>query len=337
MKKWIRAKWWRGYLVNWGRIYLLALMFLAALQCSVGLYGQTRAPMAAGAARLWITATTKGHPVTDLKKEDLQLWIGKQEQSISVLTFNPPEPSEVGLLIDTSGSRRTQWPGPEASLASGFFRRVLRPGDKAFVIHFNNKVVIDAHLTDDLSVLDQGLKYLAAVPPYGGSAIYDVIVAASDHVAADKPTHRVLVVITDGGNNESWYPLDQSWNPLDQAMAVGGRTGTQLYFIATPQSSEGANIQMHRNMRELRSIAAASGGRFFEASNKFEMESGFNSIAEALRVQYALEFQSTGVSPNKKGNRIKIKCSRPGVEILAPERGIYIQVQATGARTFDIR
>ena len=324
--------------MNRGRIYLLALMVLAALACPVGMYGQVNAPTVAGTVTYWITATKKGQPITDLKKEELQLWIGKQEQSISVLTFSPPEPLEVGLLIDTSGSRRDQWPGPETSLASGFLRRVLRPGDQAFIAHFNNKLYLDAHLSGDLSVLDQGLNYLAAVPPYGASAIYDAIVAASDHGAADRPTHRVLVVITDGEDNESWYPLDKSWNPLDQAMAVGERTATQLYFIGIPQRREGAGMQMHReNMKALRSIAAASGGRFFLASKKGEVESGFNSIVEVLRTQYALEFQSAGVSPSKKGNQIKIKCSRPGVEILAPERGFYIQVQATGAKSFDIR
>lgn len=315
--------------MNRGRIYLLALMFLAGFACSVETYGQVNAPPAAGTVTYWITATNKGHPVTDLKKEDLQLWIGKQEQSISVLTFNPPEPMQVGLLIDTSGSLRDQWPGPETSLASGFFRRVLRPGDQALILHFNIKLFFDAHLTGDLSVLDQGLKYLAAVPPHGGTALYDAIEVACDQREVGGPTHRALVVITDGDDNSSMHRLDQ-------AMTVVERTGTQLYFIGRLRGRENRTMGEHRSMRVLRSLADATGGRLFLASNKLEMESGFNSIAEVLRAQYALEFQSAGVSPSKKGNRIKIKCSRPGVEILAPERGFYIQVQATGARSLDI-
>jgi hypothetical protein len=49
------------------------------------------------------------------------------------------------------------------------------------------------------------------------------------------------------------------------------------------------------------------------------MEEGFNLIAEILQTQYALEFRPVGVSPGGEGNRIKIKCSRPGVEVTAPE------------------
>jgi VWFA-related protein len=296
----------------------------------VGMYGQINAPTVAGTVTYWITATNKGHPVTDLKKEDLQLWIGKQKQSISLLTFNPPEPLEVGLLIDTSGSRRDQWPDPETSLASGFLRRVLRLGDQAFIAHFNNKLYLDAHLTGDLGVLDQGLRYLAAVPPYGGTVLYDAIVAASDRGAADRPAHRALVVVTDGMDNSSR-------SSLEQAMDMVGKTGTQLYFIGRLRGRENRTMGEHHSMRVLRSLADATGGRLFQSSNKLEMESGFNSIAEVLRTQYALEFESAGVSPSKKGNRIKIKCSRLGVEILAPERGFYTQVQATGAGSFDIR
>jgi len=312
----LASKWWRGYCVNKSRIYILTLMFIAALACSVEMYDQVNAPMAAGTVRLWITATEMGHPVNDLKKEDLQLWIGKQEQSISVLAFNPPEPLKVGLLIDTSGSRRAQWPGPEISLAPGFFRQVIRPGDQAFIIDFNTKPLIDADLTGDLSVLDHGLERLAAVRPYRGSALYDAIEAACDQREAGGPTHRALVVITDGVDNSSMHRLDQ-------AMVVVRRTGTQLYVIGTVFEPFHSESTLSRSALEaaytLRSIARATGGRFFPTSNKHEMESGFNSIVEVLRAQYALEFQPAAVSPGKKGNRIEIKCSRSSVKVIAPE------------------
>jgi VWFA-related protein len=316
--------------VKWGRIYLLALMFLAALACPVGMCGQVSAPQAAGTVTYWITATNQGHLVTDLKKEDLQLWIGKQEQSISDFTFNPPEPLQVGLLFDTSGSLRDRWPGPEISLASGFLTGVLRPGDQAAIMHFEELLSFDTHLTGDLSALDQGLRHLAAVAPHEGTALYDAIEGACEQLEVGGPAHRALVVITDGGENASLHRLDQ-------AMTVVGRTGTQLYFIGRLRGREKQTMWEHRYMKVLRSLADATGGQLFLASNKLETESGFNSIAKVLRAQYALEFQSAGVSPSKKGNRIKIQCSRPGVEILAPERGFYLRVEATGMRSFDIR
>lgn len=76
---------------------------------------------------------------------------------------------------------------------------------------------------------------------------------------------------------------------------------------------------MLRAIRVLRALSGAGGGWFFQTSKGHPMEEGFNLIAEILQTQYALEFQPAGVSPGREGNRIKIKCSRPGVEVTAPE------------------
>jgi VWFA-related protein len=263
--------------------------------------------------RYWITATKNGQPVRDLSKEEIQLRIGKQEQAISRLTFDPPGPLWVGLLIDISGSQRAQWPSPAISLAAGFFKRVMRPGDQAFVMHFNDEYYTDAEPTDNFSVLGEALERLAAVHPYRGTALYDTIVAACYPGEAGGPPRRALVVVTDGEDNASR-------NALDEAMAVVERTGTQLYFIGTGLETPYNRPTTQRAMRVLRSMADATGGEFLPISNKRQVEAAFNSIAGLLRAQYALEFQPVGGSPGKKGNRIRITCSRPGVKVLAPEK-----------------
>jgi len=56
---------------------------------------------------------------------------------------------------------------------------------------------------------------------------------------------------------------------------------------------------------------------FFEVSRRPDVGSAFDSIAEILRAQYAVDFQL--IAPSRKKQRIKIKCTRPGVKIVAPE------------------
>jgi VWFA-related protein len=177
---------------------------------------------------------------------------------------------------------------------------------------FSELYYVRAQPTNDLRVLDEALESLTGARPRGGTALYDVIVAACHLGEAGEPARRVLVVLTDGEDNASR-------NRLDQAMAVAERTGTQLYFIGT-FSQPAHSTYMHRAMKVLRSMANATGGEFIPSSNKREMEPAFNSIAELLRAQYALEFQPVGVSPGKRGNRIQIRCSRPGVKVVAPEK-----------------
>jgi VWFA-related protein len=302
-----------GYSVNKRSIYELTLVVLAALACSAQMRGQIGGPPPTGTLRWWITATKKGQPVTDLSKEELHLWIGKQEQAISRLTFDPPGLLRVGLLIDISGSQADQWPSPAISLAPGFFKRVMRPGDQAFVMHFNERYYVDAQPTNDLRVLEEGLKRLAAVRSGGRTAIYDAIVAACSPAEGGEPARQALVVLTDGED-------DASRNALDEAMAVVERTGTQLYFIGTGLEPPYIGTTTQGAMRMLRAMADATGGEFFPASKWHPMEPAFNSIAVRIRELYALEFQPVGVSLGKKGNRIQIRCSRPGVKVLAPEK-----------------
>ncbi len=276
-------------------------------------FGQANTSSPAGTRTLWITATEKGHPVPDLKKEDLQLWIGKQEQPISDLTFNLRVPLRVGLLVDMSGSQRARGPGLGVSLAAGFFKELLHPGDQAFILDFSTDVVhVDADLTDDSGVLEAGLAHLAATKPNGGTALYDSIAVVCERREASGPPHRVLIVITDGGDNSSR-------RTPDEALDLVRGTGTVLYVIATVpkrngQFRLGGVIEHEQDV--LRRMARATGGTAFRASDETEMEPDFDSIAELLRAQYALEFQPAA---GKKRERVKIKCTRPSVKILAPE------------------
>lgn len=275
----------------------------------------------AGMARLWITAMEKGRPASDLKKEDLRLFIGKQEQTISSLTFNPPAPLGVVLLVDTSGSRRSGWPGPELSLASGFFRQILRPGDQAYVADFGvtgYTDYVDAGPTDQPVALDDGLRKLAALRPYGGTALYDAIEGACKLPQGGRIVHRALVIVTDGDDNASNHRLDQA---LDAAR----RTNTALYFLGRPVASTAAPSRLavmtatRHFGKQMRKAAEATGGLLFEVKDKADVQGAFNSIAEILHAQYALEFQPTAPRSGKKNRRVKIKCTRRGVKVVAPE------------------
>jgi VWFA-related protein len=292
----------RWYPASAGLVMVLCLILLAALASLAEVSSQAGNAVESSPQTIWITATQKGHAVTDLKKEDLQLWLGKQEQPISALTFNPSRPLRLGLLIDMSGSRRAQWPGPEISLAGGFFRTVMQPGDQAFILYFNDALFVDADITSDPNDLDRGLAHLASLKPQGGTALYDAIAVACGKRESSGPAHRALVVITDGEDNSSMQTRDE-------ATTIARKTGTQLYTV-------GIFVRPSRGEPILRQMVLSTGGAYFRTVNKPEMEAAFNSIAEILCAEYSLEFQPT---TGKKRDRVKIKCTRPGIQIVSPE------------------
>lgn len=107
---------------------MLAALSLDLSSFTLASQEQGPAPAPGETVRLWITALADGSPVTDLRKDEIDLSIGKHAQTISAFTFNPPFPLSVGFLIDASGSRRVGWPPPEIGLAPAFLGQVLRSG-----------------------------------------------------------------------------------------------------------------------------------------------------------------------------------------------------------------
>lgn len=280
---------------------------------------QAAVPGPVGTARLWVTAFEKSHPVTDLRKEEVEILSGRQEQTISALTFNLPEPLNVGLVVDESGSRRAKLPGVEAELAREFFRKVVRKGDQAFIVTFNNNIYLLADLTDSQDTLDGALQKLAGIRPWGGTALYDAISQSCLQNGPNLSDHRALVVVTDGADNASHHGLPD-------AMESARKTGTALYFIDLARDTlDVPGVQVHqvypggRPHRVMGDLARGTGGTVYKIERKAEMEEAFDSLAEILRAQYALDFPPTAPLSGKKGEKVRVRCTRPGVKIIAPE------------------
>lgn len=248
--------------MNKHRILTSTLLVLSALTCPMEMFGQADASLPSETDGLWVIATQKGHPVTDLRKEELQLSVGEITQSISGLTYRSPLPMRLGVLIDASGSQKAAL-DTVISLARGFLRRAIRPGDQAFVIHFTDLAYIDARPTDNFSLLEDGLGRLAAVVPHGGTALYDAILTACFPREVTGPIHRVLVAVTDGRDNASRYTLAEM-------KAIVENTHTQLFFVGTsPDRHSGLD---RLGFRILDSTANATGGVFIPTSNVRQLE-----------------------------------------------------------------
>jgi hypothetical protein len=81
----------------------------------------------------------EGRPVTDLKSDELHLFVDKLEQEIHSLSPARNEPLTIGLFFDISGSRRAdQHVGEEARLAGELVHSVWREGDTAFLVAGNS-------------------------------------------------------------------------------------------------------------------------------------------------------------------------------------------------------
>lgn len=104
---------------------------------------------------LFTVSDKKGRFVTNLTKDDFDVFENKKRQTILEFTAESDLPLRLGLLIDTSNSIRDRFRF-EQEAASEFLNTLLRPKtDRAMIVSFDTDYTMQSELTDDHEA-DQG-------------------------------------------------------------------------------------------------------------------------------------------------------------------------------------
>lgn len=173
-----------------------------------------------------------GKPLLNLKQTNFAVYEDGKTQELADFAATAA-PFEVALLLDTSGSARSDLPLIQRAAQS--FIDSLRPGDRVSIIAFktaidgNRKVsaaetIID--LTENRSALRSALE---RVSTSNGTPYYDALIQVVEKVfnspAKDEYRgRRALVALTDGVDSTSVSEFDEAREGLEQA-------GIISYFI----------------------------------------------------------------------------------------------------------
>lgn len=165
-----------------------------------------------------IVVTDKtGKPILNLKENNFSVYENGKLQEITDF-FATSAPFEVALLLDTSGSTRSDLALIQRSAES--FIKSLRPGDRVAIIAFKSyiednrsiavsEVLID--LTDDRAKLKDAL---AEVKTSNGTPYYDGLMQVVEQVFREKASRefrgrRALVALTDGVDSTSLADFEE--------------------------------------------------------------------------------------------------------------------------------
>lgn len=247
---------------------------------------------------LIFTATDKkGHFRKDLKQSDLSvLDDGKPPVSVSSFSSQTDLPLRVGLVLDVSGSITDRFTFEQQS-AIHFFRQILRPRtDQAFVLAFDSIQRLTQDFTDNADQLARGVSGLT---PGGGSAVFDAVYTASSQklmkVHADRPVRRVIILISDGEDNQSRVTRPE-------AIEAAKRAEVTVYAISTNTSNTRT-----RGDKVLQRLAEETGGRVFYPDKLDDVVHAFNLIQDELRSQYALSYKPADFSSDGHYRKIDIQ------------------------------
>lgn len=241
-------------------------------------------------------------PVSGLDRQDFQIYENGILQQIESFSYGDI-PVTVGLIIDNSGSMRSK--RTEVIAAALAFARASNARDQMFVVNFNERIFFglpaDTEFTSNVTQLESALSRFAAE---GMTALYDASAAGLEHLKKGNRDKKVLLVISDGGDNASQRNLAQIMTQARQSEAI-------IYTIGIFDKDD-----PDRNPRALKQMAKATGGEAFLPDSIKEVVPICERIAHDIRNQYTLTYVPTNLTYDGKYRVIEVKATTPGRERL---------------------
>ncbi|HEX8128414.1 MAG TPA: VWA domain-containing protein [Pyrinomonadaceae bacterium] len=277
----------------------------------------------------------KGGFLAGLTKEEFSVWEGKTEREINY--FSSDElPASIAVLIDGSGSMQPRGLSAARYGAARFLAQ-SNPANEYLVGEFNQvwRGLIGwmqgpqalGEVSDNL-MAEATITRQSKSKGYGPTALYDACDSALDALAARAAPRRILLLITDGQDNQSRIKFTQLRKKV-QASDV------QIYGIGITDRSypDSLNVAGQAILVEL---SAVSGGRAYFPENKDrkEMDEVVDRIAAHLRYQYVIGFKPTNAAAAGKWNKVKIKVTPRDTKLkslLVLSREGYFSPSATPA------
>lgn len=218
----------------------------------------------------------EGHSVTGLTKSAFRLLVDDVPQEITVFQ-GEDAPVTAGIVVDNSASMA---PKREDVIAAALaFARASNPKDQMFVVHFNNTVRFTLpegkRFTGDVSELEAAI---GAFQLGGTTAFYDALVKAEEHMNFADYVRKVLLTITDGGDNSSRASLSDALKGARDRSVI-------IYPIGIFDQND-----PDRNPAALKSIAEQTGGEAYFPTQVSETQAICVRIARDIREEYTIGF-----------------------------------------------
>lgn len=259
------------------------------------------------------------HLVTNLQKQDFNVDEDHVPQSIS--SFRQEDvPVSLAILVDNSASMRDK--RAAVNLAAIDLVRASNPQDESFIVNFSDVAFLDQDFTSNVNLLEKGLSHTDAK---GGTALYDAVVAAADHLAKNaQRSKQIILIITDGEDNSSSATL------YDTVQRIQALHGPIVYSIGLLYDEHDGG-QTKRAREALQSLSDQTGGIAFFPKSLDQVDAIAGEVARDIRRQYIIGYHPTRpislggyrsiqVTARAKGyGRLTVR-TRPGYSATDPAR-----------------
>jgi VWFA-related protein len=229
----------------------------------------------------------RGKPLTDLPKANFRVFEDEVEKPIAAF-FTADSPISAGVVFDSSRSMRNRL--MDARQAVEQFLHTGSEGDEFFLVRFSDQAQLLSPYTRDASTVSRELNGIEAK---GWTALNDAIVLAAHQSRKASNQRRVLVIISDGGDNNSRYSVGETMSMLREA-------DVRVYAISLFDKSA-----------LLERVCEETGGRALQVHKLSELPEAMQRLSLEMRSEYMVGYSLDAPRNDGKYHRVRIAVQPP--------------------------
>jgi VWFA-related protein len=287
----------------------IALIVLAAIGLQQS--GQTPLRVNVDLVNVPFSVTDRnGHLVSGLKKEDIAVEEDGRKQDIQHFIQENELPLTLGVLVDKSPSVGRVF-AEEKAAAVSFLDTILKSGDLAMVISFDRVVTLEEDFTENKRALRTAINNLTVG---NGTSVYDAIYLACKDQLSKQAGRKAVILISDGEDTSSKLRLNE-------ALLAAHQSDVVIYSISN-RIGGFFNDPGNGSPDTLKRLSLETGGTLFFVGGRTELRETFAQIADELRSQYTIAYNSMNPAHDGKYRRIRIITKDPTYTVKA-RQGYY--------------
>ena len=239
----------------------------------------------------------KGY-VTGLEQTAFRVLENRQPQHVSFFS-NQDTPVTVGLIIDSSGSMGAN--RDRVIAAAVAFAQNSNPQDDIFALAFNENVKAalpaDQPFTRDIPTLRAALS--RAIGARGQSGVYNAVDAGLTYLEKGKYERKVLILVSDGGDNASAMTRAQ-------ILANAEASNALIYTVGVIDP-----LETEADPGFLKQLSEASGGQSFRPQSVAEVEKVLQQVAYDIRNMYTVGYVPSVASQKEELRSVSVEVTLP--------------------------
>ena len=229
----------------------------------------------------------RGAPVLGLRAGNFRVFEDDVERPIAAISVSE-EPISTGIVFDTSRSMKARIQNSRTALDQ--FLRTGGTNDEFFLVRFSDHAEMLVPFTRNRAEI---VDSLVSIEAKGWTALVDAICLAAHAVHKGKQPRRVLLVLTDGDDNNSRYSESELLSLLREA-------DVQVYAIDLIERS-----------RLLQKICEQTGGRAIWVKRMADLPAAMEDLSRQLRSEYLVSYNPAGLQNDGRYHRIRVEVDPP--------------------------